>query len=275
LRLTLRQGESLNELLGEIPNDGAVSISIMAGLYEEKVAIDRDDVELIGLGCVTFSFSDHHGAIRDGKILSTGDSASFSIRGKNFHAKNITFKNSFNYLERHSFNESSTAGALGTQAVALMVGKDASDAIFESCRFDGCQDTLYVDGSISRFFGCGISGCVDFIFGSGEAIFEECKIHVKGTGERIIAAPSTTERGFTFKSCVFSSDEPRYCLARPWHISGDESRNPEAIFRDPIFLDSPAKELFAPMSSRKPDGTERIWKPEESRFSVIFSSKDE
>ena len=70
-----------------------------------------------------------------------------------------------------------TAGPDKHQAVALAVS--ALEVAFYNCKFSGFQDTLYVHAGSQFFRNCIIEGTVDFIFGKGAAVFQNCLILVK------------------------------------------------------------------------------------------------
>ena len=245
-------------------------IYLADGVYREKLDIVEDNVTLEGNA--TIVFSDHHGLERDGFFFSTRHSATVTVRGKNFKAMGITFKNDFDYMTVACYSKKHPEARVGTQAVALMLEEGSDNAIFEDCSFIGYQDTLYVDRGKSYFKHCHIEGNVDFIFGAGNAIFEDCDIVITdGFGEFFVAAPSTYigTPGFRFINCRFSSPLKRkYYLARPWHPSGDTSRCSEASFEGCLFDEYLEKEAFTSMDSRTIDGVVRTWMPEESRFSI-------
>lgn len=135
------------------------------------------------------------------------------------------------------------------QEVALTVYAD--DFTMERCRLVSTQDTLFLgplpDDLIDRYEGflpdelrarkacrqvfrdCLIEGTVDFIFGCGEALFENCELRslVDARGHGYVAAPSHEKRqtrGFTFQNCRFTCEdgvEPgSIYLARPWRDYG-------------------------------------------------------
>ena len=138
-----------------------------------------------------------------------------AICGPNFIARKITFRN--------------TAGPSGHQAVALRVSSDLS--VFDSCSFEGYQDTLYALANRQFYTSCIISGTVDFIFGNAIAVFQRCKISGRrpmpkqkntftAQGRSVAADPS----GFSFHLCTLEADEElsstpfpvKSYFGRPW-----------------------------------------------------------
>ena len=135
------------------------------------------------------------------------------------------------------------------QEVALTVYGD--DFQMENCRLTSTQDTLFLgplppdlidryDGFLmdelrqdrplrQTFRNCLIEGTVDFIFGCGNALFENCEIRSLADARDIgyIAAPahslSQTE-GFLFQNCRLTCEEGvtpgSIYLARPWRDYG-------------------------------------------------------
>ena len=80
-----------------------------------------------------------------------------------------------------------------------------------------------------RFERCVIAGSVDFIFGCGEAVFEDCQLvsvrDVRQVG--YVAAPSHApeqKKGFLFRRCRFTAEDgvnpATIWLARPWRDYG-------------------------------------------------------
>lgn len=120
-----------------------------------------------------------------------------AVSGPNFIARKITFRN--------------TAGPDGHQAVALRVNSD--QAVFDSCGFEGYQDTLYALANRQFYTGCSIYGTVDFIFGNAIAVFQNCNVlgrrplsnqHNTFTaqGRKVSSDPS----GYSFHKCTIGAD---------------------------------------------------------------------
>ena len=133
------------------------------------------------------------------------------------------------------------------QEVALSVYGDSF--AMENCVLRSTQDTLFLGplppDLIARYYGflpdelradrflsqrftdCRIEGTVDFIFGCGDAVFDNCEIRSLLDARNIgyVAAPahslSQTE-GFLFRNCRFTAEEgvSGIYLARPWRDYG-------------------------------------------------------
>lgn len=135
------------------------------------------------------------------------------------------------------------------QEVALTVYGDRF--AMEGCTLRSTQDTLFLGplpadlieryqdllpdelrrdkACAQRFTRCRIEGTVDFIFGCGRALFEDCEIRsiydVRGVG--YVAAPAhppEETEGFRFRRCRFSCEDTvapaSIFLARPWRDYG-------------------------------------------------------
>ena len=98
-------------------------------------------------------------------------------------------------------------------------------------RYDGfLPDTLRDSRELrSSFSNCVIAGSVDFIFGCGAALFEDCEIVnvPDGRDHGFVAAPAHTREqseGFVFRRCRFTREEGvadgSIFLARPWRDYG-------------------------------------------------------
>jgi len=135
------------------------------------------------------------------------------------------------------------------QEVALSVY--ATDFRMHNCTLTSTQDTLFVGplppdlieryegflpdelrmaGEMNQVFtGCLIEGTVDFIFGSGQATFENCEIRSLADARNIgyVAAPSHSPQqpeGFVFRNCTLTCEngvaQGSIWLARPWRDYG-------------------------------------------------------
>ena len=89
----------------------------------------------------------------------------------------LTIENAFDYVGNLAVPKFEPIGPNGAQAVALMLDAGADRCVFEDVDLVGHQDTLFADAGRSLFRGCRISGSVDFVFGGGNALFEDCVLH--------------------------------------------------------------------------------------------------
>lgn len=137
---------------------------------------------------------------------------------------------------------------LGQEVALSVVG---TDFLMENCTLSSTQDTLFLgplpsdligryegfldDGLRAgyrmrqRFENCLIEGTVDFIFGCGDTLFENCEIRSLWDARDVgyVAAPAHGLRqteGFRFRSCRFTCEEGvtpgSIFLARPWRDHG-------------------------------------------------------
>lgn len=119
-----------------------------------------------------------------------------------------------------------TAGPVKHQAVAYRSDSDRS--VVYRCGIRGYQDTLYAHSMRQFYRECKISGTVDFIFGDGRAVFQNCEITARQglpNQKNTITAQgrkhSTEETGFSIQFCNISA-EPQVrastYLGRPWKL---------------------------------------------------------
>lgn len=281
-RIHLENGQSISEAIAMAPEDGSLRIRFSPGIWREKLVIDRPQVllEAEQPGTSVIVFDDRNGLLKDGKVLGTGDSATVTVAAPTFQAKGMTFSNDFDYLKACEDTASDPAKRQGTQAVAFRTVDGANETACTNCTFLGWQDTLFCDSGTHYFSDCRILGNIDFIFGAGVALFEDCTIVSRYNGaDGYICAPSTkdtSELGFCFLSCKLEKE----CLAmpsgtvwlgRPWHPGGATDVNCCATFLFCTMADHIKADGWTTMHSRTRDGVERTWYPHESRFSEYGS----
>ena len=184
-----------------------ITIHLKDGVYKEKVEVYawNTRISLIGESRdgTVITFDDYFDKIDLGRN-STFHTYTLKVLGNDFHAENLTLINS--------------SGPVG-QAVALHV--EADRATFTNIAMKGFQDTLYVagEGFRSYFKDCFIEGSIDFIFGEGTALFENCEI--RSLGNSYVTAASTPKDqpfGLVFNNCrlTAAADVNRVYLGRPW-----------------------------------------------------------
>ncbi|XP_047309742.1 pectinesterase-like [Impatiens glandulifera] len=187
---------------------------IKAGVYEEKVQVDRNLTHLVMVGDGPTK-TKITGRLNWVDGVSTFNTASAVVLGDHFIGKDIGFEN--------------YAGPEKHQAVALRVGADMS--IFYNCHINGYQDTLYAHTYRQFYRNCVISGTIDFIFGDSAAVFQNCTMLVRKPLENqanIITAHGRKEprqpTGLVLQNCKLVADPTYYpvrfaiktYLARPW-----------------------------------------------------------
>ncbi|MFD1368922.1 pectinesterase family protein [Actinoplanes sichuanensis] len=143
----------------------------------------------------------------------TSGSATLFANGKEFNAVNLTISNDYGE---------------GSQAVAANLNADR--LLFDNVRFLGAQDTLLVNSGRAYVKGGYVEGTVDFIFGSGTAVFNGTKIYQKrSTGGPITAARTDAANAYGFliyKSTITGATNNTTQLGRPW------GPNAQVLFRE-------------------------------------------
>ncbi|KAK9287926.1 hypothetical protein L1049_016371 [Liquidambar formosana] len=208
--------KTVNEALNDIPkkSNQTFVIYIKQGVYHEHLIINKSmsHVMMVGDGPTKTKITGSENFI-DG--TPTFKTATVSVVGSNFIAKDMGFENS--------------AGAAKHQAVALRVQSDMS--IFYNCQMDGYQDTLYVHAHRQFYRDCTISGTIDFIFGNGAAIFQNCKMVVRKPLENqqcIVTAQGRIDKreptALVLQNCTITAERAynvlrktlKSYLGRPW-----------------------------------------------------------
>lgn len=253
-KIYLRSGESIQKALDSIQVGEEYTIFLEKGLYKEKIVINKPNITLIGEDNLKtiIDWDDASGT----QSNSTSGSASVTVtpEAENFTAKNITFRNSFDY-------DNSTIK--DKQGVALK--SDGDRSFFFNCRFLGNQDTLYANLGRQYYKKCYIEGHVDFVFGGAQAYFEEVTFFSLSKSDKenpldngYVFAPSTKERdeiGYIADNCKFLSkvENSSVYLGRPWHPGKRPGVNPSLVIMNSD-LGAHIKEIaWAPMSGFSPD----------------------
>lgn len=210
--------------------------------YKEKITLSKKNITLIGRENTIISYSSSHGDINPltKKEYGTTGSSVFRVLNicENFNVKNITFKNTF-------IRDNKPDG----QAVAF---KMECNGVIENCNFISQQDTLYLDQAknivVNNSY---IEGDIDFIFGSANAYFNNCKIVSVANKLNLayVTAPSTiksNEIGFVFDNCQFASPSNiTSYLGRAWYPGGaSEDVEPKLLIKNSSFCGNYINELI-------------------------------
>ncbi|CAJ1957749.1 unnamed protein product [Sphenostylis stenocarpa] len=107
----------------------------------------------------------------------------------------------------------------------------ADRAVFANCRFEGYQDTLYVQAHKQFYRSCIVSGTIDFIFGDAAVVFQNCIMVVRKPNDNQQNMVTTQGRedkqqatGIVLQKCTIKPDDKpvpvkdkiRSYLGRPW-----------------------------------------------------------
>jgi len=220
--IRIHQGDSLQRAIDAAPENSTLRIE--PGTYREVITIATPHITLRGAGkhpqdvIIVFNKS-------AGDSGSTFNSATANIRGDDFRAENLTIANDFNATHPQL--------PQGSQALAISVTGDRT--IFRNVRLLGNQDTVYLGTKnckpgqgdacvVTRqyFSKCYIEGNVDFIFGDGKAVFEDCEIHSTAHNGGYITAQgkhyADQDSGFVFRRCTLTAEPGMkgVWLGRPW-----------------------------------------------------------
>ncbi|KAK0601286.1 hypothetical protein LWI29_022804 [Acer saccharum] len=175
---------TINDALIRVPReqDKPTVIYIKEGIYNEIVHISPDmtHLVLIGDGANKTRIT---GSLNYVDGTPTWKTATFAVSAAFFTAKNIGFENS--------------AGPTKHQAVALRV--DADMSIFYNCTMDGYQNTLYVHAKRQFYRDCTISGTIDFVFGDGSAVFQNCNFIIRKPLEKQNCIVTAQGRSYTYQ----------------------------------------------------------------------------
>jgi pectinesterase len=243
--------QRVTDALNDAPNHSIAPyiIFIKPGRYYEKLTIDKPFITLIGQDraktILTFDTASDTKKL-DGTTFGTFESASVSVLAPDVRIENLTIENGFDYPANAAKTADYPTRFANPQAVALKTDQHSDRAIFKNLTLLGYQDTLYVNAGRSYLRQCSIAGHIDFIFGAGRAVFDDCDIVSRDLGSSTdngyITAASTlidNPHGFLFVQCRLKKESPSLAdntvaLGRPWHpttlwADGTRSANPNAI----------------------------------------------
>lgn len=216
------------------------TIRLAPGTYRQKTVIRTPGLTLIGEGAEeTVIVYDDYALKKDaqGRDYVTFRTYTLAVCAEGVTMQNLAIVNDALHPE------------IKGQEVALTVYADKFS--MENCRLTSTQDTLFLgplppdlieryDGFLSdelrlggqmrqRFTDCLIEGTVDFIFGCGDALFDNCEIRSLQDARDLgyVAAPAHSleqTKGLHFRGCRFTCEAGvtpgSIYLARPWRDYG-------------------------------------------------------
>ncbi|XP_027357330.1 probable pectinesterase 29 [Abrus precatorius] len=201
--------KTIQSAIDSVPSGNSqwIHIRITPGVYKEHILIPMDKP------CIYLER-----AGRKSTSVEWGDpltrNATLNVKANNTVAKGITFTNTHNnpvIMEKTRI----------TQAKAARIHADK--CAFLDCAFLGVQDTLYDSYGRHYYHNCYIQGGIDFIYGSGQSIFEASTINFSmgNSGVKINGVFTAQERespddpsGFVFKNCNITGSGGKAILGR-------------------------------------------------------------
>ncbi len=193
------------------------------GFYHEKVTIPAtlSDISIMGehRDSTILDYTDYVGMSGTTNVPGTNAVQTLQVNASNISFQNMTIQDTVS-IER---------------AVAVNVGNSADRVVFRNCNIYGHQDTYYLWGCYRVYHShCKITGSVDYIFGSGMAVFDSCDLVINRNGGVLTAAstPANFKYGLVFRNCTISTDPigfdgtpvSNFYLGRPWND------NPKTVF---------------------------------------------
>jgi pectinesterase len=274
---------SIGAAVAAAPADGreAFVIAVRNGRYREKLSIDKPNIHLVGESrdrtVLTYDVAAGHRS-PGGWQYGTRGSWTLRVAAPGFRMERMTVENAFDFMENAARPEGDSTKITGTQAVAVMLDSGSDRAVFRDCRLSGHQDTLFPNAGRAYFQRCEILGSVDFIFGAGRAVFDDCDIVSRdrggATSNGYITAPSTPisqPYGFLFVGGRLRKETPGMApnsvtLGRPWHPSGRPDAIGGAVFIGVWMDDHVGATGWSPMNSTDAAGHRVENRPEDARF---------
>lgn len=218
---------TVQEAIDHVPDQSKVPFRILIkdGYYNEHLEIPANKTNICLIGTdplrVTIGEETHVSMperIIQGKKIRSGTCV--NIYADNFQAENITFENSWGMMHK-----------AGPQALAM--NSYADKLILKNCRLLSYQDTYLTSTRkhTDRHYlkNCYIEGAVDFIYGSGNVVFDSCTIGINRKSGGYIVAPNhspVVPWGYVFLNCriIPKQDSTDVWLGRPWH------QTPKTVF---------------------------------------------
>ncbi|XP_050380306.1 LOW QUALITY PROTEIN: putative pectinesterase/pectinesterase inhibitor 22 [Argentina anserina] len=199
---------SITDAVNEAPNYSSrrYIIYVKKGLYRENIDMKKKtNIMFVGDGIGQTVVTGDRNFMQEWTTFRT---ATVAVSGKGFIGRDMTFRN--------------TAGPENHQGVALRVDSDQS--AFFRCSMEGHQDTLYAHSLRQFYCECEIYGTIDYIFGNGAAVLQNCKIYTRvplplqkvtitAQGRKI----PHQNTGFSIQESYVFATQPTY-LGRPWKL---------------------------------------------------------
>lgn len=280
--------KTVNAAVAAAPNFplAAFTIRIRAGRYAEKVSVDKPNIRLVGAGrdSTVITWSDIAATpMPGGGTMGTRGSYTLRATQADFVLEHLTVENAFDYNRNAAKPATDSTKMRDAQGLALALTDKSDRAVLRNVTLLGHQDTFFADAGRTYVVGSRIDGNVDFIFGSGRVVFDDCDIvsldRGSTTNNGYIAAPSTdiTTYGMLFIRSRLKKGNPNMAansvsLGRPWHPGGNPRAVAMAIFVETWMDDHISVKGWDRMSAGPTANGERLWfEPEHARFAEYGS----
>lgn len=228
----------LQKIFDEAPDESVIQLG--PGEYRQKTVIRKPRIKLIGAGMdKTILVWDDYALKLDelGQEYNTFKTWTLAVCADNVQMENLAI-----------VNDALTPEIKGQEVALSVIGDQFT---MENCLLRSTQDTLFLGPlppdlivrytgfhapellkggyMCQRFTNCRIEGTVDFIFGCGDTLFENCEICSLNDTRNIgyVAAPAHSleqHEGFLFRNCRFTCEKGvapgSIYLARPWRDYG-------------------------------------------------------
>lgn len=236
--ISVTPGDDLQAVFDAAPENATIQLA--AGVYRQKTVIRTPGLTLVGAGAedTVLIYDDYAKKLDEqGREYVTFRTYTLAVCADGVTMKDLSVVNDALHPERKGQEVALTVYAGGftmTDCVltstqdTLFLGPLPPDLID---RYDGfLMDALRRPGEMTqRFENCRIEGTVDFIFGCGDTLLENCEIRSLKDARNVgyVAAPAHSlcqTRGLTFQNCRFTCEDGvtpgSIYLARPWRDYG-------------------------------------------------------
>jgi pectinesterase len=209
-------------------NTSTATITVKKGTYTGRVVVPSNKPNIVLVGATGIATDVVITASRPANTDGTDGSATVLLGAKDIEVRNVTIRNDYN-----------EAANGASQALALYVKADRQR--FRNVRLIGDQDTLLTHGSVrAYFYKSYIEGDVDFIYGSGTSVFDNCEIYSSTRNQSnngyvtASATPGSRTYGILIVNSRLTGDAGAgtVYLGRPWHPGGDTTANPQVLIRN-------------------------------------------
>ena len=184
--------------------DGEYNIGALTGDANQKTTFSTSNVSFIGQSTdKTVLFN---------KSINEGISITATLyfnKADNLYLQDLTIYNKANYGNTASYQETGRHVAVQEQG---------NKYIYKNVKLLSTQDTYYTKGTRTYWETGEIHGTTDYICGSGDVFFEQCRFF--NLKKSAMTAPSTTSAwGYVFNSCTIDGNVSGYTLGRSWNTA--------------------------------------------------------